>query len=180
MCTKKKKVLYLLFLIVFSYYTKGSTNPAYLMALDICYTCPNILQRRVCQYFSDALISVSGNNENSTDEFEEVKKTHGLILKINAAAPELLLNVLPLLQEEMKVDQLNIRQLATETMGQMFADQTSTVAEKYPAIWKTWLGRRDDKAVPVRVKWLEMCVDIYKNHHESVPELTGKQNLYHL
>ncbi|KAI8080901.1 armadillo-type protein [Thamnidium elegans] len=153
----------------FEKFEKGSSNPAYLMALDICFACPNILQRRVCQYFSDALISVSG--ESSSDEFEEVKKTHNLILKINAAAPDLLLNVLPLLQEEMKVDQLNIRQLATETMGQMFADPASAVAEKYPLIWKTWLGRRDDKAIAVRVKWLEMCVDIYKNHRESVPEL---------
>lgn len=146
------------------------------MALDICFACPNVLQRRVCQYFSDALISVSG--ESSTDEFEEVKKTHNLILKINAAAPDLLLNVLPLLQEEMKVDQLNIRQLATETMGQMFADPGPSVAEKYPLIWKTWLGRRDDKAIAVRVKWLEMCVDIYKNHRESVPELIGKKGRY--
>jgi sister-chromatid-cohesion protein PDS5 len=144
------------------------------MALDICYACPNILQRRVCQYFSDALITVSGSSENSTEEFEEVKKAHNLILKINATTPDLLLNVLPLLQEEMKVDQLNVRQLATEIMGQMFAEHSSTVAEKYPVIWKTWLGRRDDKAIILRIKWLEMCVDIYKNHRESVPELIGK------
>lgn len=64
-----------------------------------------------------------------------------MIRKINASTPDLLLNVLPLLQEEMKLDNLNIRQFATETMGKMFADQYSNVAEKYPAIWKTWLGR---------------------------------------
>lgn len=144
------------------------------MALDICYACPNTLQRRVCQYFSDALITVSGNNENSTDEFEDLKKAHSLILKMNATVPDLLLNVLPLLQEEMKVDQLNVRQLATEIMGQMFADPTSTVAKKNPIIWKTWLGRRDDKSIILRMKWLDMCGDIYKNCRESVPELIGK------
>jgi sister-chromatid-cohesion protein PDS5 len=55
--------------------------------------------------------------------------------------PDLLLNVLPLLQEEMELENCHIRQFAIETMGKMFADPSSNVAEKYPAIWKTWLGR---------------------------------------
>ncbi|KAI9485716.1 MAG: armadillo-type protein [Benjaminiella poitrasii] len=156
----------------FEKHEKGSDNPAYLMALDICYACPNALQRRVCQYFSDILLSVSNTSEDSTEGFEDVKKAHNLIRKINAASPDLLLNVLPLLQEEMKFDHLSIRQLATETMGEMFADQASNVADKYPAIWKTWLGRRNDKSSALRVRWLEMCVDIYKTHPESIAELT--------
>lgn len=85
------------------------------------------------------MLSVS--DSGSSEDIEEVKKMHNLIRKINATVPELLLNVLPLLQEEMKLDNLNIRQFATETMGKMFADPSSNVAEKYPAIWKTWLGR---------------------------------------
>jgi sister-chromatid-cohesion protein PDS5 len=143
------------------------------MALDICYTCPNILQRKVCQHFSDVLLSVSGTDTISTEsqEFEDVKKCHDLIRKVHAVTPELLLNVLPLLQEEMKVDHLNIRQLATETMGQMFAEPSSTVATAYPLIWKTWMGRRDDKAIQLRVKWLEISVDIYRNHPETASEL---------
>lgn len=111
------------------------------MTLDICYACPNTLQRRICQYFSDVLLSVSNTNEENVEGFEEVKKAHSLIQKINSATPDLLLNVLPLLQEEMKVDHINIRQLATETLGDMFSEQSSNVAEKYPAIWKSWLQR---------------------------------------
>lgn len=37
-------------------------------------------------------------------------------------------------------------------------------------------SRRNDKAQSLRVKWLEACVDIYKHHPESVPELIGKSN----
>lgn len=147
------------------------------MAIDICFACPSILQRKVCQYFSEVLLTVGGNIDSESDEFKDVEKAHHLILKINAVAPDLLLNVLPLLQEEMKLDQLNVRQLATETMGKMFAEPSSTVAEKYQSIWKTWLGRRDDKVLQLRIKWLEMCVDICKNHHERVPELIRKVNL---
>ncbi|KAI8348451.1 armadillo-type protein [Choanephora cucurbitarum] len=154
----------------FDKFEKGSKNSAYVMALDICYTCPGALQRRVFQYFSDVLISVS-TAEESEDDYAEVKKAHNLICKINAVVPELLMNVLPLLQEEMKVDHINIRQLSTETLGRMFAEPSSSVATQYPAIWKTWLGRRHDKSIQLRVKWLEMSVDIFKHHASAVSEL---------
>ncbi|EPB84270.1 hypothetical protein HMPREF1544_08990 [Mucor circinelloides 1006PhL] len=155
----------------FERFDKGSKNPAYLMTLDICYACTGSLQRRICQYFSDILLSVSNSSSDQNEDLEEVRKAHHLMRKINSATPDLLLNAMPLLQEEMKVDHMNIRQLATETLGEMFAEESSNVAEKYPNIWKTWLGRRNDKAQSLRVKWLEACVDIYKHHPESVPEL---------
>jgi len=89
------------------------------------------------RYF--ALVSNSSSDQN--EDLEEVRKAHHLMRKINSATPDLLLNAMPLLQEEMKVDHMNIRQLATETLGEMFAEESSNVAEKYPNIWKTWLGR---------------------------------------
>ncbi|KAI8087857.1 armadillo-type protein [Gilbertella persicaria] len=155
----------------FDKFDKGSDNPAYLMTLDICYACPNALQRRIFQYFSDTLISVS-NTDETEEDLEEIKRAHHLIRKMNAVTPDLLLNVLPLLQEEMRVDHIHVRQLATETLGHMFAESSLNVAAKYPAIWKTWLGRRHDKSIQLRVKWLEMSVDIFKHHPESMSELT--------
>jgi sister-chromatid-cohesion protein PDS5 len=142
------------------------------MAIEICTTCAPILQRRAIQYFSDILLSVS--NASGTEELEELKKAHELIIKVNAVVPDLLLNVLPLVQEEMKLDQANVRQMATETMGKLFAHPDTNVSEKYPSIWKTWLGRRDDKLAQLRVKWLEMCVDVYKNHVDLATDIIGK------
>ncbi|KAG1562450.1 hypothetical protein G6F49_000907 [Rhizopus delemar] len=148
---------------------KSPTVPAYIMAIEICTTCAPILQRRAIQYFSDILLSVS--NANGTEELEELKKAHELIIKVNAVVPDLLLNVLPLVQEEMKLDQANVRQMATETMGKLFAHPDTNVSEKYPSIWKTWLGRRDDKLAQLRIKWLEMCVDVYKNHVDLATDI---------
>ncbi|KAI8992505.1 armadillo-type protein [Pilobolus umbonatus] len=153
----------------FGKYTKTSNNSAFTMASDICNSCTNILQRRVCQYFSDVLLSVSGS-ETSDENLEELRKVHHLIQKINDAVPDLLLNVLPLLQEEMVLDEINVRQIATEVVGQMFIEPNSTLSEKYPTIWKAWLGRRNDKSIPLRVKWLDMSIDIIKNHPQLEPE----------
>ncbi|CEP19463.1 hypothetical protein [Parasitella parasitica] len=125
---------------------------------------------RFDKYFSDILLSMS-NSTDQNEDLEEIRKAHQLMRKVNSINPDLLLNAMPLLQEEMKVDHLGIRQLATETLGEMFAEESSNVAEKYPIIWKTWLGRRNDKSQSLRAKWLDLCVDICKNHPESVPEL---------
>ncbi|KAI8988168.1 armadillo-type protein [Mycotypha africana] len=156
----------------FDKYEKGSTNPAFVMASDICHACPHAMQRKVCQYFSDVLLRVSNATEDSED-FEEARKIHVLIRKINIINPDLLLNVLPLLQEEMAVDHSVVRHLATDTVGTMFADPSSNLREKYTTTWKTWLGRRNDKDIKLRIRWLELCIDIYKNHPETILELNG-------
>lgn len=78
---------------------------------------------------------------NQNEDLDEIKKAHQLISKINGIIPDLLLNSMALLEEELQIDHLSVRQLATETLGEMFAEESSNVAEKYPSIWKTWLGR---------------------------------------
>lgn len=111
-----------------------------MMALDLCRACTDALQRRVCQYFSDVLVSMS-RSEGSTEDEEELKKVHQLIQRVHSVIPDLLLNVIPQLEEEMKVDNFHVRLLATVTIGKMFAEEGTALFRQYPSIWKTWLGR---------------------------------------
>lgn len=83
----------------------------------------------------------------------------------------MLLNVIPQLEEELKLDDLNIRMLATNVLGEMFADKASILAKAYPSVWQTWLERRHDKHVAVRLTWIEYCVAIYKTHPELSQDL---------
>lgn len=168
----------LTYIIKVNIHKKTPTIPAYIMAAEICSVCAPILQRKTVQYFSGALLSAS--NANGTEELEELRKAHYLIIKVNDVVPELLQTVFPLIQEEMKLDQPNVRQLATETMGKLFAHPDANLTEKYPAIWKTWLGRRNDRVTQLRAKWLEMSVGIYKNHPELANDLAGKYRVFSL
>ncbi|KAI7872829.1 armadillo-type protein [Spinellus fusiger] len=145
---------------------------SYTMALDICFACTDIFQRRVCQHFTDTLMAFS-RSDGSDEELEELKHVHTLIRHIHVIVPNLLLNVVPQLEEEMKVDDDHVRQIATQTLGEMFAEQNTELYQQYPATWKTWLGRRNDKLVSMRMRWLEMCVPVFKNHVALVPELNG-------
>jgi hypothetical protein len=39
------------------------------------------------------------------------------------------------------------------------------------------VDRRNDKIVQIRIAWLEMCIDIYKNYPALVPQLIGKKKI---
>ncbi|KAI8141303.1 armadillo-type protein [Fennellomyces sp. T-0311] len=158
--------------LILEQFEKGIEAPSYIMALELCNACFDTLQRRVCQYFSDALIAMGHGNGSEEDE-EELKKAHEVIQRVHAVVPNLLLNVLPQLEEEMKVDDYKVRCMATETIGSMFAETNSTMFQRYPGIWKTWVGRRNDKSVQLRIKWLEKCKAIYHTHPDTVSELNS-------
>ncbi|CAK7217602.1 Sister chromatid cohesion protein pds5 [Sporothrix curviconia] len=125
--------------------------PAYQMAKLICQTCADKMTRSVAQYFSDVIIDfsgVGGNNAGngnrlagkggklgSDDEEEEdeglngpsesdlreMKKAHLLLRELWRAAPQVLSNVVPQLEAELSADNVYLRKLASETLGDMIA-----------------------------------------------------------
>lgn len=122
-------------------------------------------------------MAVSGGGE---EDMDELKRVHGMIEEIYFIAPSLLLNVIPQLEEEMTLDELGIRQLAIETLGNMFAHKASTLYKQYPNIWKGWLGREVDKSAVIRTRWLELCGTIYLNHAENVANDINGNNLVYI
>lgn len=112
---------------------------AYKMARSVCLANQEKMSRYVGQYFSDVILDVSGlagNNghraaADSDDEetsagptdvdLKELKKAHLLIRELWKAAPGLLQNVVPQLDAELSAENVNLRQLATETLGDVIA-----------------------------------------------------------
>ncbi|CAK7264805.1 Sister chromatid cohesion protein pds5 [Sporothrix epigloea] len=125
--------------------------PAYQMAKLICQTCADKMTRSVAQYFSDVIIDFSGvgggknagsssrpvgkggkasDDEEEDDEglhgpsesdLREMKKAHLLLRELWRAAPQVLSNVVPQLEAELSADNVYLRKLATETLGDMIA-----------------------------------------------------------
>ncbi|KAI8082933.1 armadillo-type protein [Halteromyces radiatus] len=145
-----------------------NTNAKHIMAVDLCRTSSDALQRRVCQYFTDTLIEVGHSGDDSMEGLERV---HDWIQKIYFVAPSLLLNVIPQLEEEMILDELNVRELATKTIGNMFSNKSSIMFHQYPSVWKAWLGRSRDKSVSIRCQWVETACLIFQHH----PDLVAKE-----
>ncbi|KAI7946278.1 hypothetical protein MJO29_010805 [Puccinia striiformis f. sp. tritici] len=119
------------------------SNPAaYRLAIDICNACEDRLKQYVCRYFNDLLVhalkaagidrvdSDELDNEQSGDDrptkksFNELETVHNLIQSVYHVCPGLLQSVIPQLEAELKRDQVQLRVLAVQTLGQMFSEQS--------------------------------------------------------
>lgn len=115
---------------------------AYRMAKFICDQCPEKMARYISQYFNDVILDASGTNDNepkgknnnkskgsedSEEEEEnsgpteadlkELNKAHRLLRELWRASPGVLQNVIPQLEAELSAENIQLRLLATETLG---------------------------------------------------------------
>lgn len=181
------------------------SNPAALaLAVDVCEPSSETLQRYVAQYFSEVILSAMQQDEEeeepSSDEgtsrkkrkkaqprsvanSEDFRLAHDLIKQINRSCTSLLTNVIPQLEAELLAEDVGVRLLASQTLGDMFADKPaekngtimaaamgqtvrSDLARKFPTTWRTWLSRSKDKSAEVRLAVLQSFNDILVTHHE--------------
>lgn len=146
-------------------------QPAYRLAVEVCNATADKLQRYVCQYFTDIIVQHSKD-----DDFAEIRTAHDLIKQINRDSPQLLHNVVPQLEEELKVNEYEVRLLATQVLGEMFADKRGgELARKYPHVWDVWQARRNDKASGVRIAFVEGCQGIIVFHPELRQSTEGER-----
>jgi sister chromatid cohesion protein PDS5 len=137
-------------------------QPAYRLAVEVCNATADTLQRYVCQYFTDIIVQHSKD-----DDFAEIRTAHDLIKQINRDCPSLLHIVVPQLEEELKVNEYEVRLLATQVLGDMFGDKRGgELAKQYPHVWDVWMARKNDKASGVRVAFVEACQGIIAFHPE--------------
>jgi hypothetical protein len=117
----------------------------------------------------------------------ELREAHSMLCLLFAHAPEVLLNVIPYLEEALQGGSLQLRVLTTETLGAIFGSPSGatiapvgnmTIAESYHSTWQMWMGRRADKAIQVRVAWVGAARNVLVHHPElrSSVEGTGEAN----
>ncbi|RKF62082.1 Sister chromatid cohesion protein pds5 [Erysiphe neolycopersici] len=111
---------------------------AYNMAKTICNSCSEKMARYVSQYFNEVIMEISsgipkpnghrGASDGAQDsdredsspteaDIKELEKAHNLLRELWRASPAVLQNVIPQLEQELSVDDVQLRLLATETLG---------------------------------------------------------------
>lgn len=150
-------------------------QPAYRLAVEVCNATADKLQRYVCQYFTDIIL------QHSKDEdFAEIRTAHDLIKQLNRDCPTLLHNVVPQLEQELKVNEYELRLLAAQVLGEMFAEKGGgDLAKKYPHVWDVWCARKNDKAPGIRVAFVEACQGIIVLHPDLRRSIEGEVSLWH-
>ncbi|RKU48186.1 hypothetical protein DL546_009503 [Coniochaeta pulveracea] len=113
---------------------------AYQIAKNLCHQFPEKMSRFVSQYFSDVIIDATsttgkgsehrdagdsddeeGHTGPSEADLRELRKAHMLIKELWRAAPMILQNVVPQIDAELSADNVELRHLATETLGDMIS-----------------------------------------------------------
>ncbi|PHH63204.1 hypothetical protein CDD81_6156 [Ophiocordyceps australis] len=115
--------------------------PAYLMAQNICNGCADKMSRYVSQYFGDVILNASSfalkgyasrraddsdqedaaSSGPSDADVKNLGQAHMLIRELWRAAPSILEGVVPQLDLELSADNVHLRLLATETIGDMIS-----------------------------------------------------------
>ncbi|CAE6488948.1 unnamed protein product [Rhizoctonia solani] len=144
-------------------------SPAYRLSIGVCTRTADKLQRHVAQYFGDLLLQHTPDDQTSmpAEDVEELRTAHELVQRLAQAVAPLLLNVVPQLEEELRVTDQTIRSIATQTLGAIFGDSNGAkLARTYPSTWSQWLLRRNDRVAAVRVIFIECSKDILSHHAE--------------
>ncbi|KAI0047729.1 cohesin-associated protein Pds5 [Auriscalpium vulgare] len=148
----------------------GMDNPAHRLAVNICNATADKLQRHVCQYFTDIIIS----HTPAESDLSEIRDAHELIKQLHRSCPGLLHSVIPQLEEELRVEDVQLRTLATQVLGEMYGDKGGAdLVKKYPTTWNVWLLRKNDKSSAVRLALVEAAKGLVTNlseQHELVEE----------
>lgn len=120
--------------------------PAYNTAKAICEFVPAKMARYISQYFNECMIDVSetvgakksthrklirADAEDSDDEemqagptaieLDDLDKAHQLLREVWRACPDVLQNVIPQLEAELSVEDVRLRLLATQTLGDIIS-----------------------------------------------------------
>ncbi len=121
--------------------------PAYNMAKNVCNSCADKMARYVSLYFSSVIVDISSINgahgpkqrahkkdggdpdgsdgevtrSHTEEELHETRKAHRLLRELWRSTPALVQNVIPQLEAELSAEDVHLRLLATETLGDMIA-----------------------------------------------------------
>lgn len=119
--------------------------PAYRTAELLCNTCSEKMARYISQYFNDVILESSTMTGKSTKlsdhrrssitidsdddgqagpteaDLRELNKAHRLLRELWRASPPVLQNVIPQLEAELSAENIQLRLLATETLGDIIS-----------------------------------------------------------
>uniref|UniRef100_A0A182WEA9 Uncharacterized protein n=1 Tax=Anopheles minimus TaxID=112268 RepID=A0A182WEA9_9DIPT len=132
---------------------------AYELAKELIIKTSNWLEAYTQAFFNQILIL-----DKNEKQYQVVPKIYDVIYELNVITPSILLSVLPQLECKLKSTHEAERLKAVSTLARMFSEPGSTLARQYGPLWKQFLGRFYDIAVPIRIKCVQSTMHFLINH----------------
>ena len=145
--------------------------PAYNMAKNVCNAYPEKMARLIGNYFSSVIVDFTNSGGSfkrnragsedpdddtprgpSDEDINEANKAHRLLRELWKCCPGVLQEIIPHLQDELATENVQLRQLATETFGDMIsgigAAGPPSLPELDPAAYPSQSLTRSDSTRP--------------------------------
>ncbi|XP_055534630.1 sister chromatid cohesion protein PDS5 homolog B-B [Wyeomyia smithii] len=132
---------------------------AYHLAKDLIAKTSDTLESYTQAFFNQILIL-----DKYEKQYQIMPKIYDVIYELNVISPSILLSVLPQLECKLKSAQENERLKAVSLLARMFSEKDSNLAKQYGPLWRHFLGRFYDIAVPIRIKCVQSTMHFLLNH----------------
>lgn len=182
------------------------SNSGLELSIYICENNLDKISRQLAQHFSDIIYEIYSQKKNTGSEsesdldfkkknsvnkprFRELEKIHKLFVQIWKYIPEVLGPSICLIDAELNAEDVDIRVLATKTIGIILGSQnvsTSISVTKinffitYNNIWVNWLKKITDVSSLVRISWVEQFYTIISSSNITNSEIIlSLKNCFH-
>ncbi|RWS23881.1 hypothetical protein B4U80_05305, partial [Leptotrombidium deliense] len=95
-----------------------------------------------------------------------------LIYELNQICPSVMEGILPQLEFKIRSNEERERCEFTKLLARLFSDKNSNLAEQYPELWKSFLGRFRDISITVRMRCVQYSMHFLLNHPELREDIT--------
>ncbi|KAH8402050.1 hypothetical protein KR009_009482 [Drosophila setifemur] len=130
------------------------------------------LESTIKMFFNRSLVMDKPNTKLSI-----TNKIYDIIYELNRINGDLLISVLPQLENKLLSTDDAERLKATTLLARMFSEKESQLSKKYPNLLKIFFGRFCDITEPVRVKCVQSSMHFLLNHPHLQADITQKLRL---
>lgn len=140
---------------------KKHTPVAHLLAVSFFKQCGNSLNDAIYSFF-DAVLGMGKSSESDLagDAFELIEVLHD----INA---DMLLKVVPQLQDLLQIEDTPRRVQVTDLLAKMFSKPGSPLIAQHKSLWQAFMGRQNDKEAKVRGVLSEYIAQFLVHHADQ-------------
>ena len=112
------------------------------------------------------------NSKNAPNANTTISHLCELIYELNQICPSVMSGILPQLDFKIKSNEEKERCEFTRLLARLFSDKSSKLAEEFPDLWKSFLGRFRDISVIVRTRCVQYSMHFLVNHPSLGEDIT--------
>lgn len=145
---------------------KSTRKNSYYLAKELISKTSETLAPYITTFFNQILVL-----DKLDKGYSIYAKVYDLIYELNVINTNILLKVLPQLECKLKSGQEIERQKAVALLARMFSEKDSILAKQHSSLWRQFLGRFYDIAVPIRIKCVQSTMHFLLNHPHLRPDI---------